>query len=74
MIMRITVNGEPQTLPEPVTVEAIVATTLARSGRERAARGVAVAVNMTVIPRADWESTRVGDGDEIEILTAVQGG
>src|SRR5262249_27194350 len=37
-------------------------------------RGVAVAVNGTVIPRAAWPSTRLAPGDEIEIVRARQGG
>jgi sulfur carrier protein len=72
--VHVIVNGEKQKVAEPATVETIVATTLAKAGREPTARGVAVAVNLEVVPRADWPGTPVGDGDEIEILTAVQGG
>jgi sulfur carrier protein len=38
------------------------------------ARGVAVAVNGTVVPRAEWSSTRLSPGDQIEIVRARQGG
>lgn len=37
-------------------------------------RGVAVALNGAVVPRAAWAATRPADGDTIDILTAVQGG
>jgi sulfur carrier protein len=37
-------------------------------------RGVAVALNGAVVPRADWTATRPADGDTIDVLTAVQGG
>ncbi|GAA1523041.1 hypothetical protein GCM10009827_044300 [Dactylosporangium maewongense] len=37
-------------------------------------RGVAVALNGSVVPRADWAGTRPVDGDTIDVLTAVQGG
>ncbi|MEV6526437.1 sulfur carrier protein ThiS [Longispora urticae] len=37
-------------------------------------RGVAVAVNGTVVPRSTWTSTALADGDVVELLTAVQGG
>jgi len=38
------------------------------------ARGVAAAVNGAVIPRGRWPSLLLGDGDRVEVLTAVQGG
>ncbi len=38
------------------------------------ARGVAVAINGTVVPRAAWPSTRLRAGDQIEIVRARQGG
>jgi sulfur carrier protein len=39
-----------------------------------AATGVAAAVNDEVVRRAAWDSTLLTDGDQVEILTAVQGG
>lgn len=36
--------------------------------------GVAAALNETVVPRARWSSTRLSEGDRVEVLTAVQGG
>jgi len=36
--------------------------------------GVAAAVNGDVVRRAAWETTLLADGDEVEVLTAVQGG
>ena len=37
-------------------------------------QGVAVALNGTVVPRSEWPSRPLRDGDEIEIVGAVQGG
>ena len=37
-------------------------------------RGVAVALNGTVVPRSEWDSRPLKAGDEIEIVGAVQGG
>ena len=37
-------------------------------------RGVAVAVNGSVVPRSEWSSRPLQAGDEIEIVGAVQGG
>ena len=34
----------------------------------------AVAVNGAVVRRSEWESTPLADGDQVEVLTAVQGG
>ncbi len=36
--------------------------------------GVAVALNGAVVRRGDWENNAIKDGDEIEIIRAVQGG
>lgn len=64
----VTVNGEPRELPEDATVETAV--------RELGVpdRGVAVAVDGDVVPRGDWASTPVRDGQQVEVLRAVQGG
>jgi sulfur carrier protein len=67
----ITVNGEPRDVAPGTTV----ATLLDEledlpAGR----RGIAVAVDAEVVPRAEWSSTEVGDGAAIEILVAIQGG
>lgn len=62
------VNGEPRSLASGTTVAEVVAE-LASS-----ARGVAVALNGDVVPKSSWQLTSVGDGDQLEILTAAQGG
>lgn len=36
--------------------------------------GIAVALNDTVVRRAEWRETHVQDGDRVEIITASQGG
>ncbi|MFE9257863.1 sulfur carrier protein ThiS [Streptomyces sp. NPDC006879] len=66
--MTVSVNGESRALPDRATLEHLVRDlTPARSG-------VAAAVNETVVPRGRWATTRLGEGDRVEILTAVQGG
>ena len=37
-------------------------------------RGVAVAVNGHVIPRSEWQQSRLHAGDIIEVVTAAAGG
>ncbi|MEX0172557.1 sulfur carrier protein ThiS [Streptomyces sp. LMG1-1-1.1] len=68
MSLSVSVNGEPRELSGPVSLDTLVATlTTARSG-------VAAALNETVVPRGEWAATLLGDGDRIEVITAVQGG
>ncbi|MFG3344887.1 sulfur carrier protein ThiS [Streptomyces sp. NPDC048018] len=66
--VHLSVNGEARLLSGPVSLAALVATLT------RAASGVAAAVNETVVPRGEWETTVLGEGDRVEVLTAVQGG
>ncbi|WP_093801252.1 sulfur carrier protein ThiS [Streptomyces sp. Wb2n-11] len=66
--MTISVNGENRELDAGTTLGALVATLT------RAPSGVAAALNETVVPRGRWDATVLGDGDRIEVLTAVQGG
>ncbi|MQY15276.1 hypothetical protein SRB5_54550 [Streptomyces sp. RB5] len=65
----IRVNGEPRELPPAgLTLDALVA------ALTTAPTGIAAAVNETVVPRTRWSATLLGDGDRVEVLTAVQGG
>jgi sulfur carrier protein len=63
------VNGEPRE-----RAGATVAELLADLGVETSARGVAVAVDGEVIPRAEWDERRVNEGERVEALSAMQGG
>ncbi|MCZ7460855.1 sulfur carrier protein ThiS [Streptomyces sp. WMMC940] len=64
----VSVNGQPHAVPAGTTLDALVATlTVAPSG-------VAAAVNESVVPRGEWPGTLLGEGDRVEVLTAVQGG
>jgi sulfur carrier protein len=38
------------------------------------ARGIAVAVDGEVVPRAGWSTFAISDGARVEVLTAMQGG
>ncbi|MFF5443595.1 sulfur carrier protein ThiS [Streptomyces sp. NPDC012888] len=64
----VSVNGETRELAAGTTLDAVVAVLT------RAPAGVAAALNEAVVPRGQWSATPVGDGDRIEVLTAVQGG
>jgi sulfur carrier protein len=66
--MTVLVNGGPRELPAGATVAELIASL---GGPER---GVAVAVGDVVVPRSEWDSTVLQDGERIEVLVAVQGG
>lgn len=66
----VTINGERRELSDGAMVESAVTA----SGAPTGGRGVAVAVDGEVVPRGAWERTPVVDGQEIEVLQAVQGG
>jgi len=67
--MRILFNGEQRDVFDRLTVAELVAQSQAPSGR-----GVAVAVDGQVIPRSEWEDTRLIEGQHVELLAAIQGG
>jgi sulfur carrier protein len=67
-VIAIRVNGATRELTEDATVTSLLATL----GRDD--RGVAVAVNETVVPRRVWSSTILQAGDRVEVLRAARGG
>jgi len=67
--MEIRVNGKSEPL-----VCATVADLIAGKGVEPQGRGVAVAVNGRIVPRAVWPDTRLAPGDAVEIVRALKGG
>jgi sulfur carrier protein len=66
----VVLNGEPRRLPPGATLELAVR----EAGAPDGGRGVAVAVDGEVVPRAQWPSTALSEGQRVEVLTAVQGG
>ena len=66
----VVINGERHELPEDATV----ALAVHELGVPDEGRGVAVAVDGEVVPRGEWADTALRDGQEIEVLHAVQGG
>jgi sulfur carrier protein len=65
----IRVNGESEPLAA-ATVEALLAEKAVDTGQ----RGIAVALNGAVIPRAAWGDTSLKPGDNVEIVRTTQGG
>jgi thiamine biosynthesis protein ThiS len=67
-VVKIRLNGEPFELEGPVTLGEL----LARLDIDP--RRVAVERNTVVVKRPQYESTRLGEGDEVEIVNFVGGG
>ena len=68
MSVAVTLNGVLRDLPDGSTVaQAVAELTTAPSG-------VAAAVNGEVVPRGSWTATPLRRGDQVEVVTAVQGG
>ena len=57
-----------------VTFEGNVADLVADRFGVGAGRGIAVAVNGTVVARSVWATTALFDSDRVDMVTAVQGG
>jgi sulfur carrier protein len=66
----IVLNGESFEVRPGETVTAV----LERLGVTPEARGVAVAVDGEVVPRACWEVFALAEDARVEVLTAMQGG
>jgi sulfur carrier protein len=66
----VVLNGEARDLPEGATVASAVLAAGARGD----GRGVAVAVDGEVVPQGAWATTDLAEGQEVEVLHAVQGG
>jgi sulfur carrier protein len=69
-VTTVTLNGERRRLPHPATVRAAVH----EAGATEGGRGVAVAVDGEVVPRGEWEGLELREGQQVEVLRAVQGG
>jgi sulfur carrier protein len=65
----IRVNGESEPLAA-ATLESLLAEKVVDTGQ----RGIAVALNGAVVPRAAWPNTQLRAGDSVEIVRARQGG
>ncbi len=65
----IRINGESEPL-----LAATLDDLLAEKALDTAQRGIAVALNGAVVPRAAWRETALKPGDSVEIVRARQGG
>lgn len=61
-------NGERQELPQTMNVVELLEHLGLRADR------VAIERNMEILPRREWDATRVAAGDSFEIVQLVGGG
>ena len=66
--MEITVNNEVKTIND----ESLLSLTHSILGDKT--KGIAIAVNQTIIPKTDWEKTSLKTNDAVLIIKATQGG
>ena len=66
--MTIILNGDPIEVAGPLTLSAL----LVRLGVDP--RRVAVEHNLNVVKRANYDTTEIGEGDQVEIVNFVGGG
>lgn len=66
--MNITVNGERRPLPAAITLSELL------EELSLPERRVAVELNKAVVPKTNWESVMLDDGDTLEIIHFVGGG
>lgn len=78
--MKVTVNGEARSVTGGTTLLSVVAEVTGRdltdTGQpaDGTRLGVAVAHNQDIARRTSWHDRLLNDGDDVEVVTAVQGG
>ncbi|HMG11343.1 MAG TPA: sulfur carrier protein ThiS [Mucilaginibacter sp.] len=67
--MEITVNQQLYNVPDRCTVQTLLSDVL-----DQTSKGLAIAVNQTIVSKSNWETEPLNHGDHIIIITATQGG
>ncbi|MDP3856759.1 MAG: sulfur carrier protein ThiS [Stagnimonas sp.] len=66
--MPLTVNGRPEPLPSPATLDGLV------SALKLGGQRLAIEHNGEIVPRSRWPETTLAEADQIEIVRAIGGG
>ena len=67
--MKLVVNGSLEVVDDRTVAELVE-----RVAPGRGERGTAVALNGEVVPRGEWQSATLNEGDRVEVLHAIGGG
>ncbi len=71
MAIEILLNGEPERVQNRATLSDLLMTLDVDA---ETVQGIAVAVNEEVVRRSEWNERELHSGDEVDIVTAQQGG
>ena len=66
--MKIFINDKEQNLNGENSLEHLISKSLQET------KGIAVAVNNSVVPKSEWDKFRLNDNDKVLIIKATQGG
>jgi len=66
--MRLQINGQEREFPSPLSLAALVESLGMKAGR------VAVELNRNIVPREQWATTSLAEGDRLEVVHFVGGG
>ena len=66
--MRLIINGEERSFADLANLGALIDSLGMKPDR------VAVELNLEIVPRTQWETTTLKDGDKLEIVHFVGGG
>lgn len=66
--MHIQLNNKPIKLQNSISIEELI------KSQEISSKGIAVAVNSSIVLKTEWQTTFVKENDNIIIITATQGG
>ena len=67
--MEITVNNQSKQISEQCSLQQLL-----EELNNSSQKGIAVAVNNTVVPKADWQKHFLHEKDNVLIIKATQGG
>lgn len=67
--MEVLINNNQLTVPESASLALAISSLV-----NVETKGVAVAVNENIVPKKEWDSKRLTNGDKIIIIKATQGG
>ncbi len=68
LFAEIQLNGDPHPIPNNCTLGGLI------ESLDLGQRRVAIAVNREVVPRSQFNTHQLTDGDHVEVLEAVGGG
>jgi thiamine biosynthesis protein ThiS len=66
--MNVVVNGQPREVPPSITAGELLALL------ELPRKGIAVEVNLEIVPHAELAARRLAEGDRLEVVSLVGGG